>query len=412
MLNPSPEGSVNQIKKLRPFVLVALIIAGVLIIGPLVYLAVKPNNPKAPKIITTEAINSSTDSAIPNIKTNVVLTGLDHPWDMAFLPDKSIIYTERGGGLSLFKDNKITSVFKPEDLLQKFEGGMLGMTLDPNFSSSRYVFLCMLSKQNNATEVRVLRLKLKSDNLSVEERKDIVTGLPVNTIGELGRHSGCRPRFGPDDYLWIGTGDSAMSNVAQDPKNLGGKVLRVMRDGTAAQDNLGAPFDPRIYSYGHRNIQGLAFWPANTAGIASPGFSVEHGSDRDDEVNELKKGNFGWEPIPAPYNEKVSMTDQAKFPDAISASWSSGSPTIAPSGATFVIGQKWKAFDGALFMAVLKGSQVRVFTFDADKKITANFVILSQFGRVRSVIQGPDGFLYLTTDNGQKQDMIVRASPE
>ena len=164
--------------------------------------------------------------------------------------------------------------------------------------------------------MRVTRWRVDETFTALTDRTDIVTGIPVNTDGQLGRHSGCRPRFGPDGYLWVGTGDAALGSVPQDPLSLGGKVLRITRDGAGAPRNPGAPLDPRIWSYGHRNVQGLAFRPTDGLGV-----SVEHGPGTDDELNLLTEGNFGWDPVGAggSYDESGPMTDLGKFPDAVPA---------------------------------------------------------------------------------------------
>lgn len=365
------------------------------------------------KVTPKTASNTSSaipqlSKALPSLHTELVLTNLDHPWDLAFLPDSSILYTERAGTLTLLAKNTSTVVFKPADITAQGEAGMMGLAIDNDYINNHFVYVCMASKQAGSNDVRVVRLKLTADASAVVERKDIVTGIPFST----GRHSGCRPRMGGDSRLWIGTGDSATANVPQNPKSLGGKVLRVDREGAAIAGNLTDPYDRRIYSYGHRNVQGIVLWPNGPTAGGSYGFSIEHGTGKDDEINELKAGNFGWDPIPAPYNEATPMTNKAKFPTAIDAVWSSGEPTIAPSGATFIVGSQWQALDGAMAVAVLKDKFVKIFTFDKDQKIIATIEILQQYGRVRSVVQGPDGALYLSTDNGQKQDIIVKVTPE
>ncbi|HSE61204.1 MAG TPA: PQQ-dependent sugar dehydrogenase, partial [Candidatus Saccharimonadales bacterium] len=240
----------------------------------------------------------------------------------------------------------------------------------------------------------------------LDARTDIISDIPAN---QSGRHSGCRLAFGPDGYLWVGTGDAAQGDTSIQPKNLGGKILRVDRDGKAAVGNLAAPFDPRIFSYGHRNVQGLAFFAKPQNGVL--GVSVEHGSSVDDEVDLLKQGNFGWAPLPGGYIENIAMTDKTRFPEAIDAIWSSGSPTQAPSGAAFLHGSQWKAWDGRLAVAMLKAKHLKILTITVQNKITAEEKILdAQFGRLRTAAQGPDGNLYVSTDNGG-DDQIIRVTP-
>src|SRR5262249_40319191 len=158
-------------------------------------------------------------------------------------------------------------------------------------------------------------------------------------------------------------------------------------------------FDSRIYSYGHRNIQGLALYPYPQDGVV--GVNVEHGSGVDDEVNLLRPGNFGWDPDKMYTEDFVPMTDKTKFPDAIDAIWSSGTTTQAPSGATFLRGVQWKVWDGALAVAVLKDMKLKIMQIDAHNKVTnVTDLFVKQFGRLRTAAMGPDGKLYISTDNG------------
>ncbi|MGZ8761860.1 MAG: PQQ-dependent sugar dehydrogenase [Acidimicrobiia bacterium] len=322
------------------------------------------------------------------------LTGLDHPWDVGFLPDGTMFVTERPGRLKVRLPNgTVNLVAAPGDVRLGSEGGMLGLAVDPLFATNRFVYTC-LSSNLGAPDNRIVRWTVDPTFTGTTARADIVTGLPYST----GRHSGCRPRFGPDDALWIGTGDAAVGTNPQSPTSLGGKVLRVDRNGAAAVGNpdLGAGSDRRIYTFGHRNLQGLAFRPGTGAA-----YSVEHGTGRDDEVNLLVAGgNYGWDPVPG-YDEGRPMTDFAKFPTARGAAWSSGYPTIAPSGAAFLTGAQWKGWDGALAVAVLKNTELRVMFLDGPGRTVTSAVVPVQLDlgvRLRSAVQGPDGSLYLATD--------------
>jgi len=351
------------------------------------------------------------DTSKPTLLTSTVTGGYDHIWDMIFLPTKEMIFDERSGTIHIMlTDGKVRDLHKIQDVSAVGEGGLLGLEVDPKFSENRYMYACFNSVKDGEAkrDVRVARFKVASDLTKLEERTDIVTGIPT-TVG--GRHSGCRVKFGPDGYLYVGTGDAALGGVAADHRSLGGKILRIDRDGDPAQGNLGGDFDPRIYSWGHRNVQGLAFFP--TAEHKSVGVSVEHGSSEDDEINVLDKGNFGWAHPAGEYTEVgVPMTDKVKFPDAISAIWSSGTPTQAPSGATFLVGKQWKYWNGALVMAVLKDKHLKVLTIDSANKVTTTEnIFVNQFGRLRTAVQGPDGNLYMATDNGLA-DQIIRVTPQ
>jgi glucose/arabinose dehydrogenase len=254
--------------------------------------------------------------------------------------------------------------------------------------------------------VRVVRWQVNATYTALTNRTDILTGLPAISTG---RHSGCRPRFGPDGYLWVGTGDAATATNPQNPNSLGGKVLRIDTNGAPAPGNPGGALRPEIYTYGHRNVQGLTFDPAT-----GRAFSVEHGSNCDDEVNILQAGgNYGWDPVnpngSTGYYEGVPMTDTVKFPDAVEAFWSSGCPTVAPSGATFLTGSQWSGWNNGLAMAVLKDQYVHIIRFNGEDVIVGEAETITDRGRLRSAVQGPDGNLYLAQD--ANPGGILRVTP-
>ncbi|HEX2577850.1 MAG TPA: PQQ-dependent sugar dehydrogenase, partial [Aquihabitans sp.] len=209
---------------------------------------------------------------------------------------------------------------------------------------------------------------------------------------------------------WIGTGDAAVASTPQSRTSLGGKVLRVDTNGAGVPGNAPAPFDPRIYSYGHRNVQGIAF-----SNGGEP-YSIEHGTGRDDEVNRLVAGgNYGWDPRPlgggTSYDESRPMTDTQRHPGARVAAWSSGNPTIAPSGGTFLRGGQWKGWEGALAMAVLKGQQLRVLFFDGPGTgVQQEWVAITDRGRLRVAVQNANGLLYLAQDASPGAILRVRPS--
>lgn len=160
-----------------------------------------------------------------------------------------------------------------------------------------------------------------------------------------------------------------------------------------------------MWNYGHRNVQGLAKRPG-----VSELWSVEHGPTRDDEINlVVKGGNYGWNPVPG-YNEDVPMTDLARYSKAITAKWTSGSPTVATSGATFLSGSRWGSWNGVLAVAMLKGQGIMLFTVDSRNRLTPLTRIATSYGRIRTVNQGTDGLLYFTTSNGDN-DAVYRITP-
>ncbi len=274
----------------------------------------------------------------PPFTVTSAVSNVDHPWDVGFAGN-TMIYTERAGRISAVIGGQKRLLGAPADVVSASEAGMMGLAVDPNFATNRYIYVCLASTLGGpSNDVRLVRWTVDAGFTALTNRTNIFTGAPVNITGELGRHSGCRPRFGPDGRLWVGTGDAATATVPQNPRSLGGKVLHINKDGTPAPGNPGGVYDPRIFSYGHRNVQSVAFRASD-----GMGFQTEHGPDRDDELNRLKAGQFGWDPVAAGgpgYNEGVPMTDLQKFPGAIPALWKSGIPTVAPSGATFINGTK------------------------------------------------------------------------
>lgn len=342
------------------------------------------------------AVPPAAADTVPTLSVSTVLSGLHRPWDLAFTPGGGMLFTERSGPIRFRVANtgQVRQLARPADAVEQGEGGMMGVAVDPAFRSNRRVYTCFLSNRSGSLDVRLVRWRINEAVTALVDRADIVTGIPVSS----GRHSGCRPRFGPDGRLWIGTGDAATPTVPQDPRSLGGKVLRVDTDGRGVPGNAPAPFDPRIYSYGHRNVQGIAFSPGGKP------YAIEHGTSRDDEVNLLVAGgNYGWDPRPLSgalfYDESRPMTDTTRHPGARRAVWTSGSTTIAPSGGTFLSGPQWGGWGRSLAMAVLKGQQLRVVRFGpTGTTVDTQWVRVTDRGRLRVAVLNPNGYLYVATD--------------
>jgi glucose/arabinose dehydrogenase len=349
----------------------------------------------------------------PTVSVSTVVSGLSHPWDLTWV-NGLLLYDLRAGQVWSKRGSaapqRVTISGFPS-IYASGEAGLLGMVADPAAATNQRFYTCQAvrSSSGGPLDVRVLRWRLTSDTTAVSAGTPVVTGIPLVT----GRHSGCRLRFGSDGRLYVGTGDAAVGTNPQNLASLGGKVLRVNSDGTVPTDN---PFYSRggnaryVWGFGHRNVQGLALRPGTTQL-----WSAEHGSDRDDEINLSVRGaNYGWDPVPG-YDESTPMTDLTKFPTATRALWSSGYPTVATSGATFLTGPAWGEWQGALAVGLLKGQGIYLMRFrpTVSPSAVATTVRLPQaqgYGRIRTVQQGPDGALWFTTSNGSG-DRIVRVLP-
>ena len=338
----------------------------------------------------------------PKLLVSTLVSGLTIPWDLAFTPDGTMLFTERSGVLSSRLTDGTVQTVTAEfgDVFSSGENGLMGIVVDPDFSSNRRFYTC---QAHTGPEIQVIAWTINAAYTTTTRVADpLVGGMPASSF----RHGGCRLRFGPQGYLWIATGDAASGTVPQDLTSLGGKVLRV-----DASTGAGAPANPfasspLIYTYGHRNPQGLALRPGT-----SQMWSVEHGPSVDDEINLLVAGrNYGWDPLPG-YNESVSMTDLMKFPGAVEAKWSSGSPTLATSGGIFLEGDQWGVWEGRLALATLQDSKLRLFEFTPEGAFVSQVVVPElngAFGRLRTPMMGPDGALYVTTSNGGGVDRILR----
>ena len=341
--------------------------------------------------------------AAPDITVVELVSGLSIPWDLAFTPDGAMLFTQRPGVLSArLTDGTVQTVTADfGDLYVSREAGLMAIVIDPSFASNRRFYTC---QTHAGPTVQVIAWTINAAFTAATRVNDpLVGGIPAASF-----HDGCRLRFGPQGYLWIATGDGASGTVPQDLTSLGGKVLRV--DASTGAGAPGNPFasSPRVYTYGHRNPQGLARRPGT-----SQMWSVEHGPNIDDEINLLVKGgNYGWDPVPA-YNQAVPMTDLGQFPGAIEARWSSGDPTLATSGGIFLDGDDWDEWEGRLAVATLKASELHIFDFTANGTFVSQVVVLEldgTYGRLRTPMMGPDGALYLTTSNGSG-DRILKVVP-
>jgi glucose/arabinose dehydrogenase len=365
----------------------------------------------APGTVTTPSTAKT-----PGFKIEEVAGGLEHGWDVGFLPDGKILVTQRTGKIALLSSGlpgaKVTQLkADTSDVLVNGEGGLLGMVIHPDFATSRRFTTCLDHTENGkATDIRLVTWRLAEDEQGATRVSELLTGLPINPSG---RHSGCRPTMAPDGSLLVGTGDTASDpRISQDRNRLGGKVLRIdLNTGKPAPGNpsAGSP----ILTYGHRNVQGVAIRPG-TDQI----WTVEHGPDKNDEVNLIKAGaNYGWDPSRGgantrTYDESVPMTDLTRFPDAVPAKWQSGDTTEATCAAAFLTGPQWGTLNGALVITALKGAKLIVLTLTGDNVTSVAIPpeFNDKYGRLRAARTAPDGGLYVTTSNGT-DDKLLRVTP-
>lgn len=321
--------------------------------------------------------------------TVVVAGGLEIPWGLVFLPDGSILFTERPGRVRMIgKEGNLlpTPLTTISSVKHIGEGGLLGIALHPNFANNKYVYLYYTYfGQGNDTLNRVARYKLEGAKLA--EEQIIVDAIPGAT-----NHNGGRIKFGPDNFLYITTGDAQNPSRSQDRNSLAGKILRVTDEGKEASGN---PFGNLVYSYGHRNPQGLAW---DSQGRL---WATEHGSSTKDELNLIEIGkNFGWPTIQG--DEKRDGLETPAI--------NSGSSTWAPAGAAF--------YQGSIFFGGLRGETLYEALISGNK-VELKKHLQGEFGRIRDVVLGHDGFLYITTSNrdgrGKAQegdDKIIKIDPQ
>jgi len=359
-------------------------------------------------------------SVAPELDVEVVTGGLEHGWDIGFLPDGSALVTERPARITHvagLREGASTTRVQADlsDVYVSGEGGLMGMVVHPDFESSREFTTCQTHEEGGSpVDIRLVTWRLSADASSATKVRDLLTGLPIST----GRHSGCRPEIAADGALLVGTGDTAVGSIPQDLGSLGGKVLRLdLRTGEPLPDNPFASADDEkqryVYSYGHRNIQGVAVRP-ETGEV----YTAEHGPSSNDEVNRIEPGaNYGWDPAQGGtvggYDEGVPMTDLERYPDAVPAVWQSGETTQAVCSDEFLEGEQWGAFEGALVVTALKGAKLLVLQLDDEGAlvdVTIPEATNGPYGRLRAARLGPDGALYVTTTNGE-DDELLRITP-
>ena len=363
---------------------------------------------------SVEFIAQATTADAPNFAVETVLEGLANPWELIFLPDGDILYTLRSRGIYRLPRGQRSPVelARPGDLNPRTQSGMLGIALDPNFATNRFVYSFQSSNRSGATDNRIRKWRLAEDKSRLTEIGDILTGI---SWGSDGGHSGGRLLFGPDGFLYISTGDTRSATAPQNLNLLGGgKILRITTEGAPAPGNVMANNRrSEIYAHGFRNVQGITFRSEDRGGGL---FSCEHGPNQDDEVTRVTLGgNAGWDPNDGNNNYNgytgAQMTDLRKFPQAMRPTFKLAD-SVGMSGCTFFKGSKWKAWEGNLAVGVLEGNRIHIFEPNrtGDGIVRPATATLQNNGRVRSLIMGPDDDLYVVID-ADNSGRILRLRP-
>lgn len=382
------------------YVLAFLALTVALFAGCHRYRSEQTPTPRPTATATQTPTPTSTEGEV-ELRVQVFASGLIVPWDLAFTNDNRIFVTERTGRLRVILNGALqeTPVATISDVAPEGEGGLLGLALDPNFSDNGWLYLYYTYRADGELRNRVVRYMEENNQLKTETRQILVDGIPGSSV-----HNGGRIVFGPDGKLYITTGDAAEQSLAQDTSSLAGKILRIDADGSIPDDNpfAGSP----VYSYGHRNPQGIA-WQPGTGRL----YETEHGPTGNDEVNLIEPGkNYGWPVVQDGDHTDPYVAPLTYYPTA-----------IAPSGASFYDSPAIPQWRGSMLFATLRGTHLHRITIDPNdpRHITSEEVLYNgQYGRLREVAQGPDGALYVTTNNRdgrgspiQGDDRILRILP-
>ena len=312
-------------------------------------------------------------------EVEIIAQDLNIPWAIDISDEGKIYFTERSGSIKVIENgilNQNPLITFDYPFTSQGEGGLMGLVLDPHYSQNHYMYVMHSYSDNNKIYNRVIRLIEKNNSLSID--KILLDQIPGNQF-----HNGGRIKIGPDKKLYIATGDAQNPNLSQDISSLAGKILRLELSGDIPIDN---PFpNSPIYSLGHRNPQGLA-WNANNIL-----YSSEHGQSAHDEINIIiPGGNYGW-PLVQGDEESTEILVQKPLIHSNEDTW-------APSGITFVNQGPWQE---KLLVATLRGQQLLTISLNGNGTIVRNIEswFKDEYGRLREVVQGNDGSIYISTSN-------------
>lgn len=342
-----------------------------------------------------ESRNNEDNGDNPSKDTAVIARNLEVPWEILWGPDGYIWMTERTGRVSrVHPDTRKLTVLLEVKVTNQGESGLLGMALHPDFQSEPYVYLVYNYSSGTSIRERLVRYRYYNEKLTQD--KVLIDNIPGNTY-----HDGSRLLFGPDDKLYMTTGDAGDMPLAQDMGSLNGKILRINADGSVPSDNPVA--GSYVYALGSRNAQGLDFSPS---GIL---YSSEHGPESDDEINIIERGrNYGWPTVKGKCDkpEEEAFCSSKNVREPIYAY----TPTLALAGIAYYGHDKFPAWKNSLMVTSLKAEKLIIHHLSADGlSVTKTTTIKDgDFGRLRDVCVSPDGRVFISTSNKDGRGDVTR----